>query len=123
MCIRDSFINCMRTLHYFLFFLSLVMLCGIASAQIPQAAFGGIPVSGASPLTVSFTDSSAGSPTGWAWYFGDENFAASWTQQTANAGWNRTSQSSVVMPDGSIVPVSYTHLRAHETDSYLVCRL
>ena len=21
------------------------------------------------------------------------------------------------------VPVSYTHLRAHETDSYLVCRL
>src|SRR5664279_3513103 len=24
---------------------------------------------------------------------------------------------------GSIVAVSYTHLRAHETDSYLVCRL
>src|SRR5664279_6437131 len=24
---------------------------------------------------------------------------------------------------GAIVPVSYTHLRAHETDSYLVCRL
>src|SRR5680860_1804198 len=23
----------------------------------------------------------------------------------------------------NIVPVSYTHLRAHETDSYLVCRL
>src|SRR5665647_3811546 len=23
----------------------------------------------------------------------------------------------------TIVPVSYTHLRAHETDSYLVCRL
>src|SRR5665647_3560863 len=26
-------------------------------------------------------------------------------------------------PDGQIGPVSYTHLRAHETDSYLVCRL
>src|SRR5664279_4562852 len=30
-------------------------------------------------------------------------------------------------PDGTparaVVPVSYTHLRAHETDSYLVCRL
>src|SRR5665647_3645124 len=25
--------------------------------------------------------------------------------------------------DESIHPVSYTHLRAHETDSYLVCRL
>src|SRR5665647_13850 len=24
---------------------------------------------------------------------------------------------------GSSIPVSYTHLRAHETDSYLVCRL
>src|SRR5680860_1632738 len=25
--------------------------------------------------------------------------------------------------NGEVVPVSYTHLRAHETDSYLVCRL
>src|SRR5680860_1473622 len=24
---------------------------------------------------------------------------------------------------GSVITVSYTHLRAHETDSYLVCRL
>src|SRR5680860_1737983 len=24
--------------------------------------------------------------------------------------------------DSGVVPVSYTHLRAHETDSYLVCR-
>src|SRR5664279_5769858 len=24
---------------------------------------------------------------------------------------------------GFVLPVSYTHLRAHETDSYLVCRL
>ena len=33
----------------------------------------------------------------------------------------------VVMKDGVVqqidTPVSYTHLRAHETDSYLVCRL
>ena len=28
-----------------------------------------------------------------------------------------------VMIIGSVPPVSYTHLRAHETDSYLVCRL
>src|SRR5665647_3863046 len=27
------------------------------------------------------------------------------------------------MKKGSVVAVSYTHLRAHETDSYLVCRL
>ena len=28
-----------------------------------------------------------------------------------------------IEPDGRLMPVSYTHLRAHETDSYLVCRL
>src|SRR5680860_1652597 len=28
-----------------------------------------------------------------------------------------------VLPSRPVVPVSYTHLRAHETDSYLVCRL
>src|SRR5680860_1700773 len=33
-----------------------------------------------------------------------------------------TGRESVPPPQGSI-PVSYTHLRAHETDSYLVCRL
>src|SRR5680860_1798978 len=35
--------------------------------------------------------------------------------------WNQVA----VVSDGSAVlgPVSYTHLRAHETDSYLVCRL
>src|SRR5665647_3889813 len=32
------------------------------------------------------------------------------------------SLSSAAVPMAS-VPVSYTHLRAHETDSYLVCRL
>src|SRR5665647_3624047 len=28
-----------------------------------------------------------------------------------------------VRPVSNIISVSYTHLRAHETDSYLVCRL
>src|SRR5665647_776950 len=35
-------------------------------------------------------------------------------------------RSLVINPDcqgGVSTPVSYTHLRAHETDSYLVCRL
>src|SRR5664279_6317136 len=30
---------------------------------------------------------------------------------------------SGIVTDRSMIPVSYTHLRAHETDSYLVCRL
>src|SRR5665647_3237250 len=37
----------------------------------------------------------------------------------ADAGCVTTSLETI----GSSVSVSYTHLRAHETDSYLVCRL
>src|SRR5665647_1982231 len=32
-------------------------------------------------------------------------------------------QHAVVAQGQNVAPVSYTHLRAHETDSYLVCRL
>ena len=70
----------------------------------PVANFVGTPTTGTNPLTVQFTDTSTGSPTSWNWNFGDENWAAPWTQQTANAGWSpRYLHSSVVMPDGSIV--------------------
>jgi PKD repeat protein len=37
----------------------------------PVAAFDFTPSSGKSPLTVKFTDKSTGSPTAWAWDFGD----------------------------------------------------
>lgn len=39
----------------------------------PVAAFSGTPVSGTSPLTVTFTDSSTGNPTSWSWTFGDNS--------------------------------------------------
>ena len=37
----------------------------------PVANFSGTPLSGNSPLTVSFTDLSTNSPTNWLWTFGD----------------------------------------------------
>jgi PKD repeat protein len=37
----------------------------------PVADFSGSPTSGNAPLTVNFTDLSAGSPTSWSWDFGD----------------------------------------------------
>ncbi len=37
----------------------------------PIANFTGNPTSGTAPLTVAFTDASVGSPTSWAWTFGD----------------------------------------------------
>ena len=52
------------------------------------ADFSGVPRSGITPFPVSFTDTSTGSPTGWAWYFGDENYTQPWTQMTASADWS-----------------------------------
>ncbi len=84
--------------------LLILLLAGTASAAAPAAAFSGTPVSGGVPLTVTFTDASAGSPAGWAWFFGDETYSQAWTEQTAGAGWpGRHLHTSVVLPDGSIV--------------------
>ena len=71
----------------------------------PVANFTANTTSGTVPLPVQFTDASTGgSPDGWAWFFGDENYTQSWTQQNASAGWiPRYGHSSVVLPDGNIV--------------------
>jgi PKD repeat protein len=37
----------------------------------PVANFNGSPTNGITPLTVNFSDTSTGSPTSWAWTFGD----------------------------------------------------
>jgi hypothetical protein len=39
----------------------------------PVAAFSGTPLTGDAPLNVAFTDESTGTPTSWAWDFGDTN--------------------------------------------------
>jgi len=76
----------------------------VSSVVAPVANFTANVTTGNAPLTVAFTDTSIGSPTGWTWFFGDENYRVSWTQQTAHAGWSgRNGHSSVAMPDGSIV--------------------
>ncbi|MEN6342435.1 MAG: kelch repeat-containing protein [Methanospirillum sp.] len=69
------------------------------------AAFSATPLSGAAPLGVRFTETSTGTPTGRAWYFGDGDFTAmNWTRQTASAGWaGRYGHAAVALPDGSIV--------------------
>jgi len=80
-------------------------IMGTSTAVVPVVDFTGTPTSGISPLTVAFTDTSTNIPIGWAWYFGDENWAApAWTQLNASAGWSfRSGHSSVAMPDGRIV--------------------
>ncbi|MFA6364269.1 kelch repeat-containing protein, partial [Methanoregula sp.] len=72
----------------------------------PVASFSATPNHGNMPLSVSFTDeSTGGTPTGWAWYFGDENYLGTvWTRQTSSAAWPaRYMHTSVVLPDGSII--------------------
>ena len=43
----------------------------VQAPAIPVADFTGTPVMGAAPLAVNFTDQSTGTPTSWAWDFGD----------------------------------------------------
>ncbi len=43
----------------------------IVGEQAPQAEFLGTPLAGVAPLTVSFSDQSTGTITGWSWNFGD----------------------------------------------------
>lgn len=62
-------------------------LCGITGSvyaavhvayyEAVSANFTGTPLSGASPLTVDFTDASSGDPTSWLWNFGDSSTSTS----------------------------------------------
>jgi len=54
-------------------------------SSAPVANFSGTPTSGSSPLTVTFTDLSTGSPTAWSWNFGDGG-----TATTQNPGHQYT---------------------------------
>ena len=59
----------------------------VKDANAPTAAFIGTPTSGSKPLSVQFQDQSTGSPTSWAWDFGDgststlQNPAHQYTQE------------------------------------------
>jgi PKD repeat protein len=72
---------------------------------IPIGDFTVDRTNGPAPLAVSFTDRSIYNPSGWSWYFGDENWAGTgWTRMNSSAAWTaRYIHSSVSMPDGSII--------------------
>jgi len=75
---------------------------GGTTPTLPVAAFTASPTSGTAPLTVSFTDQSTGSPTGWSWDFGDG--ATSTLQNpghTYDAAGSYTVSLTVTNADGS----------------------
>ena len=70
-------------------YLAVVILLLIPGVQAtkPLPDFSANVTSGNAPLTVSFTDLSSNNPTGWAWYFGDENYSVPWTEVTPDSGY------------------------------------
>jgi uncharacterized delta-60 repeat protein len=94
-------------------------LISCAGASAPVANFTATPTSGVTPLPVLFTDNSAGNPTGWAWFFGDETYNEPWTEQTASAGWTaRYGQTSVTMPNGGIVLMGGQDINGYKNDTW-----
>ena len=85
-------------------FFLLLLAATAPAAATPAADFSAIPTSGEPPLSVSFTDTSSGNPGGYAWFFGDETYAGTWTRMTASAQWTKRLRPAVVAtPDGTIV--------------------
>ena len=82
----------------------LLLTVQTAAAVPPSAGFLASPTTGLPPLAVNFTDGSSGTPAGYAWFFGDETYAGSWTRITAAAQWTKRLRPAVaVTPDGTIV--------------------
>jgi len=94
----------------------------LVASSPPEASFTATPTSGAAPLGVSFTDTSCGSVTGWAWAFGDGNTSASgnpsdiysgpgnYTVQEIVSGLGGTSTSTVANLISVYSPFAWWHL-------------
>ncbi|MGD9900701.1 MAG: PKD domain-containing protein, partial [Calditrichaceae bacterium] len=81
----------------------------------PLADFTGSPLSGTSPLTVTFTDNSTNSPTSWSWDFGDGGTSSiqNPTHEYANSG-NYTIELSVSNSCGSDVVTKTNYISVSE---------
>ena len=81
---------------------ALVTFKTVTTASGPTASFSAAPTSGVAPLTVQFTDTSTGSPTAWAWDFGDGgNSTAQNPSHAYTAAGTYTVQSTVTNSAGS----------------------
>lgn len=57
-------------------YIAVIAGATVASGQAPVANFTGTPLSGCSPVIVTFQDQSTGNPTTWNWNFGNGNTSA-----------------------------------------------
>ena len=79
------------------------MLVGGVSAVAPTASFTTNTTSGVSPLAVQFNDTSTNTPTGWSWFFGDEQYNQSFILQTATAPMRASGQAITLASNGDII--------------------
>src|SRR5665647_1705932 len=103
-----------------------VLLCVVAVPAVASDMYVGVRVGQANTSLDNITLDSS-NPTGWGAFIGHDfnpNFAVE--AEYLNLGEIKSGSNSVKSTGFSVSgigSVSYTHLRAHETDSYLVCRL
>jgi PKD repeat protein len=94
----------MRKYVYFFVIVSLLFMAGQVYAQSPIANFSTNVNSTEVNSSVQFYDNSTGSPTSWAWFFGDEKYNQSYVQMNGSSGWPpRSGFASAALQDGSIL--------------------
>jgi len=97
--------------------LNYITVTGNAS-QTPVAAFSASPTSGNSPLNVTFTDSSTGSPTAWSWSFGDGTSSTSQNPvHTYSAAGNYTVALTVTNAAGNNTTTKSNYITVTGTSS------
>jgi len=89
-------------------------------ASAPVANFSGTPLSGSSPLTVTFTDLSTNTPTSWLWDFGDGNTSTSQNPVNiyASPGFYTVSL-TVTNPIGSDLETKINYINVSNINTYL----
>jgi PKD repeat protein/FtsP/CotA-like multicopper oxidase with cupredoxin domain len=85
----------------------------IDGASLATASFGVNPSAGNAPLTVVFTDSSTGTPTGWSWDFGDNDATNSSVQNpvhtyTTNGPYSVSLTAMTIFGNDTSAPQSIT---------------
>ncbi|AKB27475.1 cell surface protein [Methanosarcina siciliae T4/M] len=90
------------------------------SSTLPVANFTATPTSGDSPLTVQFTDESAGSPTAWAWDFDSDGNVDSTEQNpghTYSDAGSYTVNLTVTNEDGSDSELKTDYITVSESST------
>jgi PGF-pre-PGF domain-containing protein len=83
---------------------SHLCLKAYTSPTPPAAGFTGAPLSGTTPLTVTFTDTSTCIPTSWNWSFGDGTFS---TARNPSHTYTATGSYTVSLNATNATPASY----------------